>query len=411
MSAKQYFLAVDGGGTATEFLLVESISLGEGHSLEGEEQGEGAHDRVLCSFSVGSTSVKSVGASTAHANLLEGAKRVGTALSTRGALPDELFGVWGLSGCDSAADQAYYERMVAESGFDLSRQGVCNDALLALRAVTAGSGVVLVAGTGSVVLGVDGAGHIHRVGGWGYQVSDLGSGCWMGSCLIREALLYSDGCRAFDPAFDAVCAQAGCTYDRLGEGAQRLTHADELAAFARIVLDYAPESAPRDTGDTPESTPRDAGDTRESAVETSEVCCTIRRRAAEYLAGYVTSMVDKVTEGETQEAGDEIDVVLAGGLFSNESFYEEVIYLVRQQLATRQRSTPLHSPSASLSTSPSGSFSRSPSATLSTSFSRSSLSPLPHSYFVRFHRLEKSPTIGGINMAKRIAEKHPFQRS
>ncbi|MDO4289876.1 MAG: BadF/BadG/BcrA/BcrD ATPase family protein [Eggerthellaceae bacterium] len=401
MGEKQYFLAVDGGGTSTEFLLVESVSRGEGRSSEGEEQGEGVRDCVLCSFSVGSTSVKSVGVSAARENLLEGAKRVGEALRARGASPDEVFGVWGLSGCDSADDQARYERMVADSGFDSSRQLVCNDALLALRAVTAGPGVVLVAGTGSVALGVDAAGRVHRVGGWGYQVSDLGSGCWMGSRLIREALLYSDGCRAFDPVFDAVCTQAGCTYDQLGDVAQRLTRADELAAFARIVLDYAPES-----------TPKGAGTPRGGAVEKSEVCRDIRRRAAEYLAGYITSVVNKAGEGETRETGDAVDVVLSGGLFSNESFYEEATSTVRQRLAISQRPVSPSSPSCPL---PHSSSRRSSlPTTLPLSPSDSSSSSLSHSrshsYSVRFHRLEKSPTVGGINMAKRIAEKHSSQR-
>ncbi|UTX53028.1 N-acetylglucosamine kinase [Leucobacter aridicollis] len=54
-------------------------------------------------------------------------------------------------------------------------------------------GTVLVVGTGAVALGLDTAGALRRVDGWGPELGDLGSGSWLGRRALRRALAERDG--------------------------------------------------------------------------------------------------------------------------------------------------------------------------------------------------------------------------
>lgn len=321
------YLGVDGGGTSTELLLTDA---------EGDK---------IARHCVGSTSAKSVGKAAAYANLADAARWVRETAAAHGAEPEDVHGTWGLSGCDSEADRVALQEVLASCGLAETRHRVCNDALLALRTITAGAGVVVIAGTGSVAFCVDEGGEQQRFGGWGYQASDLGSGFWVGAQLLREALLFADGCREDDPAFAHVLAKLaedapggdarlhdrtrsgdgaqtrsgarphdgtqpqrhgaqsrGTTHfgenpperppesalESPGEAAMRLTQADEVAAFARIALE----------------------------CETSPTCAQIRHQAARYLAGYALS-ADKAL---AQRGCLGEPIVLAGGLFRNERF-------------------------------------------------------------------------------------------
>ena len=303
----QFYLAVDGGGSSTEFTLARS-----------------SFERVF-SFTVGSTSFKSVGLEAARVNLADGIVRLEEELAKRDILLVDICGTWGMSGCDSERDAQAFRDMLEACGIDLAQHVVCNDALLALRAVTAGSGIVVVAGTGSVCLGVDEQGAEQRIGGWGYQFSDLGSGCWMGGKLIQEALLFRDGCRAHDPAFDQVLP--------LLDDAAGITRADEIARFARIVLE----------------------------CDKSPVCQTISAQAADYLADYAFSMVHALeacfarsletcvpkpqagsasTIARTAKSqvgyglGEEpLPVVLAGGLLKHDAFFRSVAEKITQRVS------------------------------------------------------------------------------
>lgn len=63
-----------------------------------------------------------------------------------------------------------------------------HDTRLILAAGGATTGIALIAGTGSVAWGTDGAGSTARSGGWGYLLGDEGSGYWIGREAVRHAL-------------------------------------------------------------------------------------------------------------------------------------------------------------------------------------------------------------------------------
>jgi glucosamine kinase len=55
-----------------------------------------------------------------------------------------------------------------------------------------GDGAVVIAGTGSIGWAII-RGQCYRIGGWGYEISDEGSGAWLGRETLRRVLLAHDG--------------------------------------------------------------------------------------------------------------------------------------------------------------------------------------------------------------------------
>lgn len=106
-------------------------------------------------------------------------------------------------------------------------------------------GVVLAAGTGTVALGVDAAGHCARVDGWGHLLGDDGSGYAIGRAGLAAAL------RAHDGRPDGSAALLRLLRERFGDpdGLPGRVHgsdnpAREIAAFARDVLGSADAGDP-----------------------------------------------------------------------------------------------------------------------------------------------------------------------
>src|SRR6185312_5902271 len=57
------------------------------------------------------------------------------------------------------------------------------------------AGVVAIAGTGSIAYGCNEQGETARAGGWGFAISDEGSGQWIGRTAVSEAMRASDARR------------------------------------------------------------------------------------------------------------------------------------------------------------------------------------------------------------------------
>src|SRR5690606_14413460 len=76
----------------------------------------------------------------------------------------------------------------------IERLLVENDCLSALLGSTQNkAGVLLIAGTGSIVFAHDGNNRIVRSGGWGHRFGDEGSGYWIGKQAIESVLKMQDG--------------------------------------------------------------------------------------------------------------------------------------------------------------------------------------------------------------------------
>jgi N-acetylglucosamine kinase-like BadF-type ATPase len=77
---------------------------------------------------------------------------------------------------------------------DCSRMIVTHDASIALAGATAGEpGLIVIAGTGSIAFGRNGAGKTARAGGWGYIFGDEGGGFDIARQALRAALRHEEG--------------------------------------------------------------------------------------------------------------------------------------------------------------------------------------------------------------------------
>lgn len=271
----KHYLGVYGSGTHTDLLVVD-------------DQG-----REVLNLHGSTISFKAVGNAKAFSNMRELTRQMEMA----GIRPRAIArSVWGISGCDTPGDLKVCEAMVQQAGFPQETTTVVNGAVLPFWAAADLPGVVVVAGTGSVVMGIDSKGQVSRIGGWNFAFSDLGSGYWMGCALLREQTLWLDGCRddcfTFRKVEKKLMPEGGSREEMLFR-LSTLTRSDEIASYASIVLE---------TADSP-------------------LCKRLRQEAAEKLTGYAGQMIANL------RAKDEIDlkIVLAGSLMNSDCFRAQAV--------------------------------------------------------------------------------------
>jgi glucosamine kinase len=226
-----YYLAIDGGGTKTRCLLADEttvlanamaggsnlVRLGEWQAKEALHT---AIDKVCTTAKISPAQIRAVCIGAA------GAARPEIAAKIRNILGELMMG----------ATPANIE--------------VVGDAEIALEAAFgAGPGVIVIAGTGSIAYGRDPVGRIVRAGGWGFAISDEGSGHWIGRRAISAILNARD--QGQETALTAMIFQAWkiATIDELVQQANStpppdfprlfpvvLRAADENDAIARDLL-------------------------------------------------------------------------------------------------------------------------------------------------------------------------------
>ncbi len=165
-----FVLGADGGGTKTLGILADA---------EGKE---------LTRFQVGPGNPNVVGVDGAAANLLDllagCCERAKVHPRTLGAV------VFGLAGVGSGAVRDRLSESLrvggASRGWEQLTYTIETDARVALEGAFGGeAGVVIIAGTGSNLIGKGSDGSVTSVGGWGRMLGDEGSGFAIGSEAIR----------------------------------------------------------------------------------------------------------------------------------------------------------------------------------------------------------------------------------
>ncbi len=96
----------------------------------------------------------------------------------------------GLSGVDREADKKQIEKIFKEIG--IKNFFIQNDGIAALWGATGGTGILLIAGTGSIVISRNEKGEINRAGGWGYAFDEYCGGYWFVTRAIKSLLDYRD---------------------------------------------------------------------------------------------------------------------------------------------------------------------------------------------------------------------------
>ncbi|MDY6820180.1 MAG: BadF/BadG/BcrA/BcrD ATPase family protein [Deferribacterota bacterium] len=103
-------------------------------------------------------------------------------------------------------------------------------------------GIAVIVGTGSVAVAIC-KGKTYRVGGWGFLVSDEGSGAWIGLTAIKKFLYYYDGRINYSPLFDALFKCFDERVENIVSWSERAKSTD-YAKFAKLVVEQANKSEP-----------------------------------------------------------------------------------------------------------------------------------------------------------------------
>ena len=164
--AMSYFLGIDGGGSKTTYVL-------------------GDDSAVLATVTLGGSNIVRVGEPQARRALQQGIHEVCKAARVK---PTQIAAV-----CAGMAGAAREEvrRQVAAILRRLVRcqVEVVGDMVIAHHAAFGGEpGIVVVAGTGSIAYGRHASGRTARAGGWGFAISDEGSGHWVGVQAVAAVI-------------------------------------------------------------------------------------------------------------------------------------------------------------------------------------------------------------------------------
>src|SRR5262245_25815475 len=170
-----HVLGIDAGGTKTVCLLAD-----EHGAIVSEARGPGANLHAA-----GELAVEKV----LH-EVMEEAIGDRT-INDRPIVPDAI--CLGVAGVDRADEAQLVRAIMRRIGYK-SRVLVVNDALIALVAGARDDpGVLINAGTGSIVYGRNAAGEAARAGGWGHMIGDEGSGYWIGREALAAVMRGADG--------------------------------------------------------------------------------------------------------------------------------------------------------------------------------------------------------------------------
>ncbi len=166
---KGHVLGVDGGGSATRSVII---------STEGE---------VLATARAGPSNPVTTGAERALAHIHEAVDKASSKCGVNEFLASRL----GVAGTDRSRLRRELLDGLPGSYGDTA---IVSDAASALAGGTGcRSGVVVIAGTGSIAYGANRVGETARAGGWGWRLGDEGSGYTIGLKAIMAALKAHDG--------------------------------------------------------------------------------------------------------------------------------------------------------------------------------------------------------------------------
>lgn len=164
------------------------------------------------------------------------------ALGQAGLQEGDLNRIHAGMGAAGAGQTSAVERLLARQ-HPFASFSIDTDAHTAwLGAFDGGDGAILIVGTGSCGYGGVG-GTRHYVGGWGYEISDEGSGAAIGREILRRAIWAYDGRIPSSPLTDAILSDFSGSPEVLVDWVGKARPSD-YARYAPIVLQYALQRDP-----------------------------------------------------------------------------------------------------------------------------------------------------------------------
>jgi len=113
-----------------------------------------------------------------------------------------------------------------------------SDGLIALQgALGEGDGAVAILGTGTIYIARSGR-HVDYIGGWGFNIADLGSGARLGQMALQESLLAHDGITQRTPLTASLLEEFANDPPKMVAFSQRAKPGD-YGRFAPRVFEFA----------------------------------------------------------------------------------------------------------------------------------------------------------------------------
>jgi N-acetylglucosamine kinase-like BadF-type ATPase len=179
MATNRYVIGVDGGGTSTVARLAD---------LTGT---------VLNRSIAGPSNLQTTGPEKCASIIHSIVTRICREASVQPSSVSMV--VYGTAGAGRKPDRAAFYAAIKRKWQNFKNRPsgihIVGDADIALEAAFGGEpGIVIIAGTGSIVYGRDTDGEIRRSGGWGPTIGDPGSGTALGLKALRTIAHTFDGC-------------------------------------------------------------------------------------------------------------------------------------------------------------------------------------------------------------------------
>jgi N-acetylglucosamine kinase-like BadF-type ATPase len=200
----------------------------------------------------------------------------------------------GIAGGARPEIAAVVGRLLAE--FVSGEIEVVGDMVIAMEAAFGGGpGVVVIAGTGSIAYGRNSKGEIARAGGWGFAISDEGSGHWIGRSAVAACMRAYDKGEQVGLLLDSIMKSWGVTTREQLVVAANAAPSPDFAALVPAVLSAA-----------------DAGDATAHGVLTK--------------AGVELSALATIVIGRLFANAGTVPVAVSGGVFCNCAQVRQIFY-------------------------------------------------------------------------------------
>lgn len=269
----KYYIGIDGGGTKT---LIRAVN---------------ASGETIDLLETKGSNISSIGYSLTQEILSNAMEQL---LKKNDLKVQNCHGLcMGASGVDRETERKKVEKIFLDLGF--KKVLVRNDAHIVLASQSDQPiGIVAIAGTGSIVLGIN-QDKIHRVGGWGYKLGDEGSAYWIGMQGIKAVLNAYDGIESSTNLTQAILDYFSLSHviDFIELFYEKGVGKIDIANLAKVV-DYW-------------------------AINGDRSAKRVLRESAELLAAHVLCIYNRMFESYNHE----ISLVLNGSVLLKSKIYED----------------------------------------------------------------------------------------
>jgi glucosamine kinase len=207
-------IGIDGGGTKTSFCLLNTTENRKNYLKSGE------------------TNFKNIGIEKTKINMESGLQEI-LKLENLEIKDIDCF-VLGAAGCDTEKDYEVFKDILENIGIK-DNVFIYNDAKIAFKSCSGKDGIIIISGTGSISFSYN-QNKENRLGGWGAEISDIGSGYWVGRKFLKDLLLYLENLYPKDEIFQGFIEKYIKNSDPFEYIQENFTDVKSIASVTEYVL-------------------------------------------------------------------------------------------------------------------------------------------------------------------------------